>query len=477
MTTDTLAGRSLGLIGLGTMGANFARNLAGKGARLVLFDADHARTAALAAELGAGAVAATDLAAAMRALPRPRGFFMLVPAGDAVDATLDALRPWLEPGDAVIDGGNSFWRDTERRTRRFAEYGLDVLGFGVSGGAEGARTGPAIMAGGAAEAVARLAPMFRAVAARYAGEPCFVACGPGGAGHFVKMVHNGIEYAVMQMIAEAYVLLRDHHGLDADAICGVLRSWRDGAAGSFLLDCAVRALAAREGDAPLIDTIMDTASQKGTGSWAAIAALELGVPAPSLAEAVFARTLSALRPERLAAAAASHSGTGPALGATGEHTRARIAIDDLAHALVAASISVHAQGFALIAAASREHGWPNDPAAIAAAWRSGCIIRSRLMEDIAQALASAPEFPNLLRIPLLAQSIASRDAAWRRVVSAAAHAATPVPALASALAYVDGYRQPRSGAHLIAAQRDVFGRHGFQRLDRPGSFHAEWPAP
>ncbi len=467
MTSASLAGRSLGLVGLGTMGANFARNLADKGARLVLFDADHTRAAVLAAELGNGAVAATDLAAAMRALPRPRGIFMLVPAGDAVDATLDALRPWLEPGDAVIDGGNSFWRDTERRTRRFADHGLDVLGFGISGGAEGARTGPAIMAGGAAEAVSRLAPMFSAVAARHDGEPCFVACGPGGAGHFVKMVHNGIEYAVMQMIAEAYVLLRDHHGLDADAIGGVFRSWRDGAAGSFLLDCAVRALAARDGDRPLIDSITDTASQKGTGSWAAIAALELGVPAPSLAEAVFARTLSALRTERLAAATDAHRA---------ETSGPKVAIDDLAEAIVAASISVHAQGFALIAAASREYGWTNDPAAIAASWRAGCIIRSRLMEDIARALVGAPDVPNLLRVTALARSLAVRDGAWRRVVSAAARAATPVPALASALAYMDGYRQARSGAHLVAAQRDVFGRHGFQRLDRAGNFHAEWPS-
>jgi 6-phosphogluconate dehydrogenase len=477
MSSDALDGRSLGLIGLGTMGANFARNLAGKGARLVLFDADNARATALATELGARAVAVADLAAAIRALPRPRGVFMLVPAGAPVDATLEALRPWLEPGDAVIDGGNSFWRDTERRSRLFTEHGIEVLGFGVSGGAEGARTGPAIMAGGATEAVTRLAPLFRAVAAQHDGVPCFVACGPGGAGHFVKMVHNGIEYAVMQMIAEAYVLLRDHHGLDADAIGGVFRSWRDGAAGSFLLDCAVRALAARDGESPLIDAISDTASQKGTGSWAAIAALELGVPAPSLAEAVFARTLSALRTERLAAAAAGGSGPASATDAVAGDTGAGVTVDDLAQALIAASISVHAQGFALMAAAAREHGWADDLAAIAAAWRSGCIIRSRLMEDITRSLANDPHVPNILRIPLLAQSLASRDGAWRRVVSAAARAATPAPALASALAYVDGYRQRRSGAHLIAAQRDVFGRHGFQRLDRPGTFHAEWPAP
>ena len=466
MTASPLSGSSLGLIGLGTMGANFARNLADKGIRLVLHDADAARCAALAAELGSGAVAATTLAQAVAALPRPRGLFLLVPAGQAVDATIDALEPLLETGDAIVDGGNSFWRDTERRTARLAARGIDVLGFGVSGGSEGARTGPAIMAGGKPGAVARLAPMFRAVAARHDTAPCFVDCGTGGAGHFVKMVHNGIEYAAMQAIAEVYVLLRDHHGLDASGIEAVLRGWRDGPAGSFLLDCALRALAAREDGAALLDAIADTASQKGTGSWAAIAALELGVPAPSLAEAVFARTLSALRGERLAAAA-DMPGT--------PVTAAPAALTDIADAIVGATIAVHAQGLALIAAAAREHGWSRDLGAIAASWRAGCIIRSRLMEAIAGELAATGETVNLMRLPRFARDLAAREAGWRRVVTAAAARGTPLPCLASALAYVDGYRQARSGAHLIAAQRDIFGNHGFQRLDRTGSFHAAWP--
>ena len=470
MTAKPAAGMAttaLGLVGLGTMGANFARNLARNGARLALLDADPARATTLAAELGASATPTASLAALAAALPRPRAIFLLVPAGDAVDAALAELLGVLEPGDAVIDGGNSFWRDTARRTATAAASGVDFLGFGVSGGAEGALRGPAIMAGGAAAAVDRLAPLFRAVAARHGDEPCLVACGPGGAGHFVKMVHNGIEYAVMQMIAEAFVLLRDHHAMDVPRIAATMKPWADGEAGSFLLDCALRALAARDADgSPLLDAIADTASQKGTGSWAAIAALELGVPAPSLAEAVFARCLSALRAERVAAAASAPPA--PAAQAA--------SVEDIHAGLVGAAVSVHAQGFALVAAAAREHGWGTDLAAVARAWRAGCIIRSRLMERIAEALRDAPG-AELLRVPALASIAARAETGWRRMLAAATARGTPVPAFASALAHLDGTRQARSGAHLVAAQRDVFGRHGFRRLDREGSFHAEWPAP
>jgi 6-phosphogluconate dehydrogenase len=461
---------ALGLVGLGTMGSNFARNLARNGASLALLDADPARATALAAELGPGATATASLAALAAALPRPRAVFLLVPAGVAVDAALEELLAVLEPGDAVIDGGNSFWRDTARRADVAAARGVDFLGFGVSGGAEGALRGPAIMAGGAAGAVDRLAPLFRAVAARHGDEPCFVACGPGGAGHFVKMVHNGIEYAVMQMIAEAFVLLRDHHAMDVPGIAATMKGWATGEAGSFLLDCALRALAARDADgSPLLDAIADTASQKGTGSWAAIAALELGVPAPSLAEAVFARCLSALRAERVAAAAATttHAGAGAP----------QAAVADIHDGLVGAAVSVHAQGFALVAAAAREHGWGTDAAVVARAWRAGCIIRSRLMEDIAAALAGAAPGADLLRVDAIARIAARAEPGWRRMLAAATARATPLPAFASALAHLDGTRQARSGAHLVAAQRDVFGRHGFRRLDREGSFNAKWPAP
>jgi len=473
MTAPT-ADMRLGLVGLGTMGANLARNLAGHGARLALFDTDPARAAMLAAELGAGpgpgADAAFDLPALAALLPRPRAILLLVPAGAPVDDALAALLPALAPGDAVIDGGNSFWRDTERRAATAAARGVDFLGFGVSGGAEGARHGPAIMAGGASAALARVTPLFAAVAARHGATPCLVACGTGGAGHFVKMVHNGIEYAVMQALAEIYVLLRDQHGLTGDAIAAHWQGWQRGTAGSFLLECALRALAARDIGAPLLDAIADTASQKGTGSWTAIAALECGVPTPTLAEAVFARSLSALKSERVAAAAQPPR-------PIDTPARAVASPDDLRDALIGAMISIHAQGFALIAAGAQAQGWSVDLTAIARAWRAGCIIRSALIERIADTLESAPHAFNLLRVPALAALAADVEPGWRRALVAATAAALPAPVLGSALAYADGYRQARSGAHLIAAQRDIFGHHGFQRLDRPGSFHADWPPP
>jgi 6-phosphogluconate dehydrogenase len=470
----TAADTRLGLVGLGTMGANLARNLASHGTRLALFDTDAGRAAALAAEFsagpGPGADAAFDLPALAALLPRPRAMLLLVPAGTPVDNALAALLPALDTGDAVIDGGNSFWRDTERRVATAAARGVDFLGFGISGGAEGARLGPAIMAGGASAALARVAPLFAAVAARHGATPCLVACGTGGSGHFIKMVHNGIEYAVMQALAEIYVLLRDQHGLTGDAIAAHWRNWQRGTAGSFLLECALRALAAREIDAPLLDAIADTASQKGTGSWTAIAALEFGVPTPTLAEAVFARSLSALRSERMAAAAQPSRPIDAA-------TRPAASPEDLCDALIGAMISIHAQGFALIAAGAHAQGWSLDMAAIARAWRAGCIIRSALVERISDTLETAPNAVNLLRVPALAALAADVEPGWRRALAAATASALPVPVLGSALAYADGYRQARSGAHLIAAQRDIFGRHGFQRLDRPGSFHADWPRP
>jgi len=457
---------TLGLVGLGTMGANFARNLGEHGARLVLLDTDRARATRLAQELGPSSKAVETLAALVSALPRPRNLLLLVPAGEAVDQALATLIDLLEPGDAMIDGGNSFWRDTERRARRAAERDIAFLGFGVSGGADGARHGPAIMAGGDKNAIARVAPIFSAVAAKHCDQPCFVACGPGGAGHFVKMVHNGIEYAVMQLQAEIYALLRDR-GLAAPQIADAFTRYNAGDLGSFLLECAIRALRAEESGGALVDLIMDTASQKGTGAWAAIAALELGIPTPSLAEAVFARCLSALRDERLAE---SQELAPRARRATLDP---EATLDRCGAALGAANVAIHAQGFALMEAASGEHGWSLDLGAVARAWRNGCIIRSHLMEVIADALAGDPAPLNLLRLPALRREFDAREAAYRQLMREADQ--QPLPVLSASLAYVDGYRQPRSGANLIAAQRDVFGRHGFARLDRPGRFNAEWP--
>ncbi|MBL8697101.1 MAG: NADP-dependent phosphogluconate dehydrogenase [Alphaproteobacteria bacterium] len=472
-TPSASASPALGLVGLGTMGANLARNFARNGARLALFDTDRARGLALAAGVGRAASATDSLDALVAALPAPRTVFLMVPAGPPVDEALAALLPRLAPGDAVIDGGNSFWRDTERRAATARARGVDFLGFGISGGAEGALKGPAIMAGGEAAALARLAPLFEAAAARHAGIACFTRCGPGGAGHFVKMVHNGIEYAVMQLLAEAYLLLRDDHGLGAADIGRHFDGWRGTMADSFLLDCARRVLAARDGDAALVDLIVDAAEQKGTGTWTAAAALEFGVPAPTLAEAVFARGISFQRTTRhelareragtgvsTASAATASAPSGP--GATAA---------DLAAALPAASLVAHVQGLALIAAASTAQGWRIDLAAVARGWRAGCILRSPLIEQVAESLAAAPDPMRLLHEP----PVVKGTEAWRRVVARAVGAAHAVPVLASALAYLDGFTTRQSGANLIQGMRDVFGRHGLKRTDKPGTFNAEWP--
>jgi 6-phosphogluconate dehydrogenase len=458
--------RDLALVGLGTMGANLARNFADHGTTLALYDPAPGVAAKLAEELRASAAA--DLADLVAALARPRVVMLMVPAGEAVDASIAALLPLLDADDIVIDGGNSHYEETERRVATCAQHGVRFLGFGLSGGAEGARHGPAIMAGGETAAVALVDARFRAIAATAEGEECFAPIGRGGAGHFVKMVHNGIEYALMQLIGEAYQLLSGLLGLSVPELRPIFARWAEGELGAFLMECAARVLATSDPESgrPMIDLIADSAGQKGTGRWAANAALEFGAAAPTIAEAVHARCLSGLKPERVDAAAAlgaplhKFAGDGWAL------------IDDIGAALLAANVAVHAQGFALMQAADREKRWGLDLAAIARVWRGGCIIRSRLLTPIARAAATCP--PNLLRDPALWELVAARDAAWRRAVGAAVAHGVPVPAFGSALAYVDAYRTDRLWANMIEAQRDLFGAHGFGRLDKPGRFHAQW---
>ncbi len=462
----------LGLVGLGTMGANLARNLADHGTRVALFDPADGTAARLAEELGPRGRAATDLRGLVAALKAPRAIFLMVPAGDAVDQSIADILPMLAPGDAIIDGGNSLYEDTERRVAHCAPNRVDFFGFGLSGGSEGARRGPSIMAGGG-PAVARVAPLFRAIAAEAHGEACFAHVGPGGAGHFVKMLHNGIEYALMQLIAEAYQLMHGPLGMTPGEMLPVFRGWAAGDLGGFLIECAARVLATDDPESgrPLIDLIEDRAGQKGTGRWAANATLDYGVAAPTLAEAVHARCMSALRPERLAAQ--SELGH-PMSRYSGD--RAKF-LADLGAALLAANVAVHAQGFATLAAAAKEKDWPLDLAAIARIWRGGCIIRSHLLTGIADAYGRKPELGNLLRDPGIWAIVADRDAAWRRVAVAAVTHATPAPAMLSALAYVDAYRTGRLWANMIEGQRDLFGAHGFGRLDRPGRHHAQWVAP
>jgi 6-phosphogluconate dehydrogenase len=462
---------SLGLMGLGVMGANLARNLADHGTALTLYDPTPGLAQRLADDLGPPARAVDSPAALAAALAPSRTVFLLVPAGKPVDEALAALLPALAAGDAVIDGGNSFYRDTQRRIETAKARGVEFMGFGVSGGAEGARRGPAIMAGGSAAAVARMAPAFAAIAAvTPAGEACFARVGEGPAGHFVKAVHNGIEYAHMQLIAESWQMLRRMLGLQHEQARATFARWAHGELSSFLMETAVRVLDTRDVDdgSPMIERIVDTAEQKGTGQWTANAALAYGVAAPTLAEAVHARCLSALKELR---EAAEDSLGSPTMTFRGD---ASMVVEALGPALLAAQVAVLAQGFAVIRAADAEHGWGVDPAVVARVWRAGCIVRSTLLEPIVAAYERAPELPNLLFDPELWRRVEAGDAAWRQVVVMAVSHGLPAPAFSSALAYVDGLRTARLWADMIAAQRDVFGQHGFARFDKPGRQHADW---
>ncbi len=464
-----MANFDLGLVGVGVMGANLARNFADHGVTLALMDADNAATGRLATELGAKATAATSTADLVAALARPRALFLMVPAGKPVDATLDALLPLLATGDIVIDGGNSHYLDTERRGVRCAAQGVAFCGTGVSGGSEGARHGPAIMAGGPQDAFARIGPWLAAIAARADGAPCYARVGGGGAGHFVKMVHNGIEYAVMQLIAETYQIAREILGLGNAQLADLFAAWAH-EQDSFLLSCTADVLRADDpvSGGKLIDVIEDSAEQKGTGRWATEAALLYGTPVPTLGEAVMARALSALRSERARLAKAIPPARTNSNGDAAALQRA------LRDALLAATLCAYDQGFQLIAAGSTEHKWDIDRALVARVWRGGCIVRAALLKPIAAAYEAQPARPTLLDDAAIARTLSSGEPGWRRLVAAAVGAAIPVPAYASALSWVDGLRTARLPTNLIAGQRDHFGQHGFARLDRPGRHHGPW---
>jgi 6-phosphogluconate dehydrogenase len=460
-----MTGRAdIAMIGLGVMGRNLARNMAAHGRAVAVFDRAPEVRRAAAGE--AGLVACDSPAEVAAALKAPRVVMLMVPAGSAVDEAIAELRTVLQPGDCVIDGGNSHFRDTMRRARELTAHGIDFLGLGISGGEVGARHGPSIMAGGARAAWERVADLYRAIAARHEGEPCCAWFGGDGAGHFIKMMHNGIEYADMQAIAEIYGALRDGLGTSAAAAAKVFADWNRGALGSYLIEITADILG--RGDA-LIDSIVDRAGQKGTGQWAAVATLELGVAAPTLAAAVAARSLSAAKPEREA--------TETALGAPSRRYAGDAAalLGDLHDALLGTRLAVYAQGFSVIAAARSAFAWSElDPADVARVWQGGCIIRARVLDDIRAGLAGAPAAVNLLRIPALATTLRQAEPGWRRAVTAAASHGWPAPALASALAWCDGLRTGRSAANLIQAQRDYFGAHGVERVGQPGTVHLDW---
>ncbi len=462
----------IGLVGLGTMGAALALNIAEKGFPIAVFN----RTAGVAEAFAAGAgplaeriVPTASLEGFVAALKPPRNIILMVPAGEAVDAMIARLRPLLGAEDMIVDAGNANFRDTRRRAADAEAAGVPFLGIGVSGGEEGARHGPSIMGGGPRAGWDRIAPVFEAIAARFDGVPCAAWMGTDGAGHFVKMLHNGIEYADMQMIAEVYAAMRDGLGRSPAEIAPVFEHWNEGPLRSYLIEITGKVLRAVDPQTgrPLVEVIADNAGQKGTGRWSAIEALLVGAPAGTIEAAVSARTLSARLAER--AAAADLFGGAPAGGWQGDEA-------SLGAALLAGKIACYAQGFGVLAAGSAEFGWDLPLPEVARIWRAGCIIRSAMLDDMAAALEAAPG-ANLMLAPGFAERMAASEGGLRAFVAEAARRGVPVPALGAALAYFDTLRAARGSADLIQGQRDFFGLHGFARTDRPGVFHGPWAAP
>jgi len=461
----------LGVIGLAVMGANLARNAARRGFGVALFNRSHGRTEALMRDHGGEGrfLPAGSLAEFVAALSKPRVAIVMVKAGQPVDEMIDALTPLLEPEDILVDAGNSLFSDTARRAKACAARGVRFVGMGVSGGEEGALEGPSMMAGGDRAAYARIAPFINRMAAQAFGRPCAAYIGPDGAGHYVKMVHNGIEYADMQLIAEAYDILKSVHGLSAGAIGEAFAGWRAGPLDSYLIEITATVLAKRDADgAPLVDRILDEAEQKGTGRWTAQSALDLGAPITAIAEAVYARALSSRRALREAAELKFPRAPKPPVAASAADLAA------IGEALYAAKVVAYAQGFEQMSLAGAQYGWSLDLAEIAAIWRGGCIIRARLLDRIMEAYQAEPKLANLLIADSFAAAVAATEGAWRRVVANAVAAGVATPAFSSTLAYFDGLRRARGPANLLQGLRDYFGAHAYRRLDQPGVFHTRW---
>lgn len=468
-----MAEAEIGVIGLGVMGANLALNIADNGYHVAVYNRTTARTdefAASAGDLSDKVTACASLEEFVAAIRPPRPVIIMVKAGEPVDQQIAALKPLLQANDIIIDAGNANFRDTMRRFTDLEGSGLTFIGMGVSGGEEGARHGPSIMVGGAEEAWKRVEPVLTAISAKFEGEACAAWLGENGAGHFVKTIHNGIEYADMQMIAEVYGVMRDHLMMDALSIAAVFSAWSTGPLDSYLIDITADVLKVHDAATgrPIIDIIVDAAGQKGTGRWSVIESQMMGVPATAIEAAVAARSLSAMRDQRAAAQAQ--------FGLPKQNGRrpGQEVVDDLEKALLAGKVAAYAQGFAVMAAASQEFDWHLPMATIARIWRAGCIIRSRFLDEIATAFSQNPDVANLALTPVFSQMLKDTDASLRRIVAEAALNGLPVPALASALGYFDTYRRERGTANLIQAQRDFFGAHGFARLDADGEHHGPW---
>jgi 6-phosphogluconate dehydrogenase len=452
------------------MGANLSLNLADSGNTVAVYN----RTPAVTEEFVAGEARSKEIVAAptleelVEELSRPRVFLMMVKSGSPVDAVLTSLLPLLDPGDIVIDGGNSHYEDTARRQAELESGGIHFLGIGFSGGEEGARHGPSIMPGGSPGAWPHVEGMLKGIAAIAPdGTPCCEWLGPGGAGHFVKMVHNGIEYGDMQVIAEAYDLMRRGMGMEPSEIAEVFAKWNQGRLQSYLVEITADILAVTDDGKPMIDLVLDAAGQKGTGKWTVVASMELAEPTALIAEAVYARIISSDPDRRARASRLFHAPISDVEG---------VGVENVEAALYASKIISYAQGFRLLSTASRENGWNLDLGSVASIWRAGCIIRAVFLEEITQAYLTTPNLKDLTEAEFFSEALTSAQGSWRVVVSAAARAGIPVPAYASALAYFDGFRSARLPASLIQAQRDYFGAHTFERVDRPRGefFHRNW---
>ncbi len=462
----------IGVTGLAVMGRNLARNLARHGHTVALHNRTQARTDALVAEHGdeGSFVPSASMADFVASLERPRRVVIMVKAGAGTDAVIDELAGLMEPGDVIVDGGNAHFADTRRREAALRERGLHFVGTGISGGEEGALLGPSIMPGGSAEAYQSLGPLLESIAAQVDGVPCCTHVGPDGAGHFVKMVHNGIEYADMQLIAEAYDLLRGGLNLPAAEIAAVFRDWNSGELESYLVEITAEVLGHADAGTgrPFVDVVADAAEQKGTGRWTVQIALDLGIPTSGIAEAVFARSLSGHTEQRSAARRL------PGPSTTWTVKDPDTFVEDVRRALYASKVVAYAQGFDLIRAGSQEYDWNVDLGAMATIWRGGCIIRARFLDRIRQAYDADPDLPTLLLDGTFADSVGSAQDSWRRIVAGAAQNGLPVPGFAGALSYYDGLRAERLPAALVQGLRDFFGAHTYRRVDREGSFHTLW---
>jgi 6-phosphogluconate dehydrogenase len=463
----------IGVVGMAVMGRNLALNIASRGHQVSIFNRSRAKTDEVMADNpDAGLVPTYSLQEFVDSLETPRRILLMVKAGAGTDAVIDELKPLLSRGDVLIDGGNTFFQDTRRRNQELADAGFHFIGTGVSGGEEGALHGPSIMPGGPRDAYDLVAPILTEIAAKAPdGTPCVAYIGTDGAGHYVKMVHNGIEYGDMQLIAESYAVLKDALGLSNAALADIYAQWNEGELDSYLIEITSRIFRKRDDrtGADLVDVVLDRAAQKGTGKWTSQSALDLGIPLPLISEAVFARIVSSLKDERVAA---SRVLAGPAAAAFEGDREAFI--EAVRKALYLSKIVSYAQGFAQMRAASLEYGWDLQYGQIAAIFRAGCIIRARFLQKITEAYARDAGLANLLLDPYFQKIAADYQSALREVVATAVRLGIAVPCFGSAIAYYDSYRSARLPANLLQAQRDFFGAHTFERIDSEGSFHADW---